>query len=95
MRSAAEFTAIVHQGIYTDFSASWFSDIGYTIVLSFLIIIVMPPIEVIIELALFYLKRAWDQRKCCCPSALPSKSRKKTVHDYKELYAGPVFDTEY
>lgn len=73
----------------------YFNDIGSLIVFSFLIIVILPPFEFLALWALRWLLRAWDQRKCCCPTYLADKTRKKTIKGYKELYEGPEFDIEY
>ena len=86
--------AILRQGIYMDFSAIWFSDIGSLIVSSYLVIIIVPALEYVGLLALRCLMRAWDQRKCCLPRALPSLTRKSTIMGYKALYEGDDFDIE-
>ena len=73
----------------------YFNDIGKLVVTSFLLIVILPPIEFLALWALRWLLRAWDQRSCCCPHQLADKTRKKTIKGYKELYEGPTFDIEY
>ena len=83
------------QGIYNDINASWFSDFGSVIVFSYIIIIIIPPIEFAAKLGLRYLLRVYDQKKCCCPKNLPTETRKKSMSAYKDLYEGPEFDIDY
>ena len=54
----------------------------------------MPVVEFVALLALRCILRAWDQKKCCCPRALPTSTQKKTIAAYKSLYEGPEFDIE-
>lgn len=58
---------ILLQGIYRDFSTKWYSDVGSIIIDSYIIIVFVPALEFGALLALRWLLRAWDQKKCCCP----------------------------
>ena len=73
------FAASQYQGIYKDFNATWFSDVGNLIISSYVIIIFMPIIEFVALWFLRYLLRAYDQKRCCCPLSMPKKTRKKTI----------------
>ena len=59
-RDIQGLAAIMRQGIYTDFSASWFSDIAPVIISSYVIICFIPAAEFVALLAIRYLLRAWD-----------------------------------
>ena len=63
---------------------------------SYLILVIIPPIEFIAIWFLRLLVKAYDQKTCCCcVKSLPNSTRKKTISAYKELYQGPEFDIEY
>lgn len=47
-------------GYYNDFNQSWYVNIGYSIILSQLILAVMPPITLLINVAIKYVLRAYD-----------------------------------
>ena len=59
-RDIQGLAAIMRQGIYTDFSASWFSDIAPVIISSYVIICFIPAVEFLALLTIRYLLRAWD-----------------------------------
>jgi hypothetical protein len=80
-------------GIYSDFNANWFSDVGYIIIYNMLYNSAWP----IIEFFLFYLfrhvARAVDQR-----SFWPNdiyKTHCVTISDFASLYSGPEFLAHY
>ena len=73
----------------------WFQDIGNLVLSSFLIIILVPPIEFLCFWLLGYIFRALDQGKLCCARHYSAKTKKKTILDYVNLYEGPIFDIEY
>ena len=54
------------QGIYKDYNMSWFRDIGVLVLQSYMILIVIPPIEFAAVWFIRLLLRAYDQGKCCC-----------------------------
>ena len=89
------YIGALQQGIFHDFDAIWFSEIGRMIVTSFLIIIIEPPLEFLAFFFLRYLLKAYDQCKCFWPKRMPNKTKKKTISGYKALYEGPHFDIEY
>lgn len=62
---------------------------------SYIILIIIPPIEFVAIWLVRWVLKAYDQGRCCRTKSLPSKSSKKTISAYKELYQGPHFDIEY
>ena len=86
---AIEFGVVswLAQGIYNDFNERWFQDIGMLIMQSYIILVILPPVEFLAMWFLRLLGKAWDQRKCCCcTKSMPMQTRKKTISAYKELY---------
>ena len=51
---------VMQQGIYTDWNASWFSDIGNLIVTSYLIIAILPVVEFIVLFLFRCTLRSYD-----------------------------------
>lgn len=94
-QSLGSLTAFLYQGIYTQITAGWYSDIGALIRNSYLIIIVVPPIEFIFLYMIRLILRCYDQSKCCCPTSYPDSSKKRTIQAYKNLYEGEEFDIDY
>ena len=83
------------QGIYQNFNAEWFEDIGTQIVTSYVIIVFMPIIEFFLLFTLRYFCRVYDQGKWFWPHWYPTQTKKKTILSYKALYEGPEFETQY
>ena len=50
----------LQQGIYNDYNANWFTDVGFLIIESVLIIIIMPPLEFIAKYFLRQVLKAYD-----------------------------------
>jgi hypothetical protein len=51
-------------GLYTDFNAHWFKDVGYIVVYNMTYNVFWPILEFGLYSGLRHLYRMWDQRKC-------------------------------
>ena len=74
------------QGLYVDFNAYYFADVGYLVQSMYIFVVFMPLIELAFWSLLRYIRRAYDQGKWCCPRMLPSKTKTKTINAYRLLY---------
>jgi len=74
-------------GSYTDFSASWFSTVGVSIMVTMGLNIVFPHLTPIMRLCLDSCKRRWD-RTCLKPGRV---TKKKTQAAYNKLYSQQTF----
>lgn len=82
------------RGIYPDFNQAWFGDIGNQIISVMLINAIMPPIEVFFLWLWSYVRRAYDQGRCC-RKVPPSSTKEKTLFGFKNLYCGLEYDIYY
>lgn len=89
------FLANLFQGIYQNFNAEWFEDIGSQVMFSYVTIVFMPIIEFVLLFLWRYICRVYDQGRWFWPHWFPSQTKKKTILSYKALYEGPVFDTQF
>lgn len=83
----------VFDGLYPDFNALWFNDVGVLIVAIMVSNMYWPPLEFAMFYGLRLLFRMIDQRSLC-----PSDSTKtscKTMQSYVETYAGETFSLSY
>jgi hypothetical protein len=80
-------------GIYTDFNAQWFSDIGGVIVYNMLFNAVWPIFEFFMFYSIRHVKRVWDQRKFWPNDVL--RTRRTTIFGFESLYEGPTFLIHY
>ena len=72
---AYDYVSRLEQGIYTDHNLAWYTNIGYYIIMTMWNFVIFPPIEVGVTHIVPYLKRAYDQKKCCCPTLKPTQTR--------------------
>ena len=56
----SDLSGILFQGIYVTYSAGWYSDIGRLIIQSYILIVIIPPIEFAALFALRYALRVID-----------------------------------
>ena len=77
-------------GLYTDYNAYWFNDVGTLIVSTMVFNMFYPMIEFFGYLAIRVLFRAIDQR-LLIPSMAPTHTRTKTLQAFQTLYEGPKF----
>mmetsp|Transcript_36399 Transcript_36399/g.44476 ORF Transcript_36399/g.44476 Transcript_36399/m.44476 type:complete len:226 (+) Transcript_36399:2111-2788(+) len=88
------FLSSVFTGVYTDFSDSWYQDIGGPIISVALINACMPAVSLVIEWLLNYLLKAFDRCRCCGEKE-KNRTRKKTLISFKALYGGADFEIHY
>ena len=81
-------------GVYDDFNTYWYMDIGLQVVSVVLITAIFPPIELATLYLWLFVRRAYDQNRCC-PKKVPETTKKKTLNAYKDLYCGLEFDIHY
>lgn len=87
------FVDTLFDGLYPDFNALWFNDVGVLIVAIMVSNMYWPPLEFAMFYGLRLLYRMIDQRSLC-----PSNSTKthcKTMQSYVETYAGETFSLSY
>ena len=80
-------------GLYPDFNALWFNDIGVLIVAIMVSNLYWPQLEFFMFWGIRLLYRMYDQR-----SLFPTDEKKthcKTAQAFEEIYSGPVFDLSY
>ena len=65
------------RGMYYDFNAEWFQDVGLLVTRTMTFNIFTPPIEFSIWWLIRYLKRAWDQRSLSTGD--PKQSRSQSI----------------
>ena len=83
-------------GLYTDYNAFWYNDVGILIVQTMIFNMVYPAIEFFIYWPIRFLYRSIDQRRCSCRLALNIKqTRAKTIKAFEEIYSGPLFDLHW
>ena len=80
-------------GIYTDFNAQWFVDIGRLIVETSFINIVFPLFEYMLFWFFRHLRRMVDQRSCC--PCNKQNTNAKTIMQFERIYSGPEFFAHY
>ena len=80
-------------GLYPDFNALWFNDVGVLIVTIMMSNMYWPILEYFIFLGLRLLYRMIDQRSLCPTSS--SKTTSKSIGNFVEVYAGPEFELHY
>ena len=78
-------------GIYTDYNAIWFNDVGTLICSSMLFNMFYPLIEFFLFWPLRLLARAWDKRSCSCKKLKEGVTNAKTMYEYESIYSGPIF----
>lgn len=81
----------VFAGDYEDFSTSWYTDVGATIMIMMLFSIVTPHFANFLLHFVRFVRRCYD-RKCTCNKR---KTRKIFQTDYESLYLGPEYLIEF
>ena len=77
------------RGIYYDFNAEWFQDVGVLVTKTMIFNIFMPPLETFFWLLWRYIKRVYDQGSL--KIADPKKGKSKSIQQFTDLYSGQVF----
>lgn len=80
-------------GMYTDFNAYWFNDVGDLIVGTMVFNMYYPILEFVMYWAIRWLYRAIDQRSCCTNNE--KRSRAKTMQGFEATYSGPEFQIHW
>lgn len=83
----------IFSGIYQDFNAEWFEDVGHIICSTMMFNVWMPPIEFAIFWLLRYAFRAWDQRSLIVDDL--KRSHSLSIEQFVGLYSGAVFYIHY
>ena len=83
----------LNAGYYSDFTVRWYKDVGKIITSTMTNIIFWPILEFCGFFTLRYLARFYDRGCCCC--CRKNLTKKKTIQDYVDLYAGPVYFIHY
>ena len=87
------FVTKLFDGLYPDFNALWFNDIGVLIVAIMLANLYWPQLEFFMYWGIRLLYRMWDQR-----TLFPTNERNtrcKTPQAFEEIYSGPPFELSY
>lgn len=78
---------IWNEGLHTDFSVSWYKDVGDVIISTMIVNIFWPIIEFFIFFGIRLAYRLWDSS-----FTLKSTQTKKTsTTEYESLYSGPEY----
>ena len=88
-----KFVDNLFEGLYPDFNALWFNDVGVLVVQIMIANMYWPPLEFIMFWGLRMLYRMIDQR-----SIWPNDENRthcKTLQAFEDLYAGPHFSLHY
>ena len=83
----------IFNGIYPDYNANWFGDVGVTVCAALFSQMFWPLIEFWAFFGMRYFFRVLDQR-----TLIPNKYNKtsnKTLQAFENMYAGPVFSIHY
>ena len=78
-------------GVYTDFNAHWFDEIGNLIIKQLIIATILPLILVIIFWMAKSSVRCYDQGVCCRYSLRPNKTKLRTFSSFAFVYGGGDF----
>jgi hypothetical protein len=78
-------------GKYYDYSCDWYVDIGEILVLSLIINIFIPPIEVLVESILTWKDESEDKGRHCCnrKSYHEFKTKQSKLWAYMDVHGGP------
>ena len=80
-------------GIYTDFTPTWFMDIGALVAQTTAIGLVFPLLEFVVYGGMRILSRCLDQKTCCpCNNA---NTKTTTIQMFEEKYSGSIFYVHY
>lgn len=85
--SSIPFINTYLNGKYTDFTATWYGDVGATITKAMLINAFMP----VIEFCIFWCMREGFRRLDRGFGRDTYKSKKKSIQQYVDIYSGPDF----
>lgn len=88
------FVENVFDGLYPDFNALWFNDVGVLIVAIMISNMYWPPLEFFLFYGIRLLYRMIDQRTLC-PSSKPTKTQCKSIQSFVEIYQGEEFSLHY
>ena len=80
------------EGVYPDFTSSWYDDIGTIILATTIFNIAFIPVEWCLWATIRLLKRCWN-RSCRTNNHYSTKS--KTIQHYVDVYKGPIFNAHY
>lgn len=91
-------------GVYFDFSAPWFSDIGFQIFRVMILFAFLPLIGFSFMALTTFVRKRIDKRgicfcccKCCCKLCSPKHkpTRQTTIFGFKALHSGNEFEIHY
>ena len=82
---------IWNEGLHTDFSVSWYKDVGNVIISTMIFNIGWPIIEFFMFFGMRFAFRLWDSGF----TLKSTKTKKRTIIDYVNLYCGPEYVIHY